>query len=104
MGQPKLVRDKIPQIIRDAGVEPMTRVADPNEYRGLLRAKLVEEVDEFLDSEDPAELADVLEVVLALALHLGVDRERLESLRATKASERGGFTAGIVWMGNVEAL
>jgi predicted house-cleaning noncanonical NTP pyrophosphatase (MazG superfamily) len=98
-----LVRDKIPQLIRDAGAEPVTRVADAGEYRGLLRAKLVEEVDKFLASEKLADMADVLEVVLALAQDLGVDHERLEGLRAAKASERGVFADRIVWSGNVEA-
>jgi predicted house-cleaning noncanonical NTP pyrophosphatase (MazG superfamily) len=104
MSQSKLVRDKIPQIIRDMGTEPVTRVADAEEYRGLLRAKLVEEVEEFLVSEDPSELADVLEVLLALAGDLGVDRDHLEKLRIAKAFERGGFADRIVWSGNAPAV
>lgn len=103
MSEAKLVRDKIPQIIRDAGDEPIIRVADADEYRVLLRAKLVEEVDEFLDSDDPYELADVLEVLLALAADLGFDRAHLEKLRAAKAFERGEFADRIVWSGNVPA-
>jgi predicted house-cleaning noncanonical NTP pyrophosphatase (MazG superfamily) len=62
-----------PQIIRSRGDEPMVRVADRQEYRDLLRDKLTEEVREFLTSEDPEDLADILEVVLALATELGVD-------------------------------
>lgn len=104
MSQSKLVRDKIPQIIRDTGAEPVFRVADAEEYRGLLRAKLVEEVEEFLTSEDPTELADVLEVLLALAGDLGVDRDHLEKLRTAKAFERGGFADRIVWSGNASAV
>lgn len=103
MSQAKLVRDKIPQIIKDTGAVPVTRVADAVEYRCLLRAKLVEEVDEFLASEDPNELADVLEVLLALAIDLGVDRDHLEKLRSAKAFERGGFADRIVWAGNAPA-
>jgi predicted house-cleaning noncanonical NTP pyrophosphatase (MazG superfamily) len=104
MSQSKLVRDKIPQIIRDTGAEPVIRVADAEEYRGLLRAKLVEEVEEFLASDDPNELADVLEVLLALAHDLGVDRHRLETLRNAKALQRGGFADRIVWSGNTSAV
>jgi predicted house-cleaning noncanonical NTP pyrophosphatase (MazG superfamily) len=96
----KLVRDKIPDVIRASGVEPLTRVADDAEYARLLRDKLVEEVGEFLDSDDPAELADVFEVVLALAATFGVDRDGLEALRASKQAERGGFGQRIVWLGN----
>ncbi|MGH8883726.1 MAG: nucleoside triphosphate pyrophosphohydrolase [Egibacteraceae bacterium] len=104
MSRGKLVRDKIPQIIRSRGADPLVRVAERGEYRDLLRAKLTEEVTEFLDSDDPEELADILEVVLTLASELGVDAARLEALRATKAAERGGFAQRIVWHGNREAI
>jgi predicted house-cleaning noncanonical NTP pyrophosphatase (MazG superfamily) len=102
-GRGKLVRDRIPQIIREGGAEPVTYTADSEEYRGRLRDKLGEEVAEFLaaDGESaPEELADVLEVVRALAADLGVDADRLDKIREAKASERGGFTGRIVWTGN----
>jgi predicted house-cleaning noncanonical NTP pyrophosphatase (MazG superfamily) len=100
----KLVRDRVPQIIRAQGEEPIVRIADPVEYRALLRAKLLEEVHEVVTADDahvPEELADVLEVVLALAVDLGVDAAGLETLRAAKAAERGSFTERIVWCGNL---
>jgi predicted house-cleaning noncanonical NTP pyrophosphatase (MazG superfamily) len=103
-GEGKLVRDKIPQIIRAQGGEPILRIADAGEYRELLWAKLAEEVGELAAADDahaPEELADVLEVVLALAAELGVDAGQLELLRAAKAVERGGFAKRIVWCGNV---
>jgi predicted house-cleaning noncanonical NTP pyrophosphatase (MazG superfamily) len=46
-------------------------------------------------------LADVLEVVLALAADLGRDTGGLERLRSAKAAERGSFTERIVWCGNL---
>lgn len=101
MGQGKLVRDKIPQIIRSEGLEPVTRKATAEEYGARLRDKLQEEVAEFLASDDdPTELADILEVLYALADHVGIDREELEKLRAAKAEKRGGFAARIIWSGN----
>ena len=96
----KLVRDRIPEIIEADGLVPRIRVAAPEEYRQLLRAKLVEEVSEFLDSEEPEELADVLEVIHALVTDLGVSVEWLEDLRRSKARERGTFTRRLVWSGN----
>ena len=47
MGE-KLVRDKIPDIIRDAGETPNVRIAGPDELDVLLREKIVEEAKEFL--------------------------------------------------------
>jgi len=36
----KLVRDRIPEIMTASGASPETRIADPLEFRALLRAKL----------------------------------------------------------------
>ncbi|MFF9479560.1 nucleoside triphosphate pyrophosphohydrolase [Streptomyces sp. NPDC014733] len=99
----KLVRDRIPQIIRDEGAEPLVRTAGPEEYRSRLREKLGEEVAEFLAADEAdavEELADVLEVVRALAADLGVAPGQLEKIREAKARERGGFTERVVWTGN----
>ncbi|MGW7304008.1 nucleoside triphosphate pyrophosphohydrolase [Streptomyces sp. NPDC054835] len=46
-GVGKLVRDRIPQIIRNDGAEPVTYIAGLEEYRARLREKLGEEVAEF---------------------------------------------------------
>jgi predicted house-cleaning noncanonical NTP pyrophosphatase (MazG superfamily) len=97
----KLVRDKIPQIIRSKGLEPVIYQASTEEYANRLRDKLREEVDEFLASDDdPEELADILEVLYALAGRAGTDQQQLEKLRAAKASKRGGFVDRIIWSGN----
>lgn len=99
----KLVRDRIPQIIRNNGAEPMIYKAAPEEYRQRLRDKLGEEVSEFLAADRaraPEELADVLEVVRALAADLGIAPDQLEKIREAKCDERGAFTDRIVWLGN----
>ncbi|MGH3715181.1 MAG: nucleoside triphosphate pyrophosphohydrolase [Micromonosporaceae bacterium] len=95
-GTGKLVRDRIPELIRAEGGEPQTRTAHGEEYPALLRLKLLEEVQEFLDSDEPAELVDVIEVVHALAGLKGMAPDRLEELRAAKQAERGGFSAQTV--------
>jgi predicted house-cleaning noncanonical NTP pyrophosphatase (MazG superfamily) len=101
MGEGKLVRDRIPEIIRSKGLDPVIWTASAGEYGTRLRDKLQEEVAEFLASDnDPEELADILEVLYALAEQAGSDREQLEKIRAVKAEERGGYAARIVWVGN----
>ncbi|HEX3961319.1 MAG TPA: nucleoside triphosphate pyrophosphohydrolase, partial [Trebonia sp.] len=58
---------------------------------------------EFAASGEVEELADVLEVIYALAALSGLDAAQLEKLRAAKADERGGFTRRYVWHGNEPA-
>lgn len=91
----KLVRDKIPDIIAAKGETSVTHIADDAEYRQQLDKKLGEEVEEFLQSHDPDELADVLEVIHAPATLLaGMDD--IEARRQRKHEARGGFTQRII--------
>lgn len=87
----KLVRDKIPEIIAESGAKCETRVLDIPEYTAALRAKLREEIAEYEESGELDELADIIEVVYALARASGHGREALEAARANKAAARGGF-------------
>ena len=92
----KLVRDKIPQIIKENGEYPIIHIAGDNEYRKRLGEKLLEEVGEFLEEYDVRELADVLEVVYALGNFIGVDNSTLELMRKSKFDNRGGFLYRII--------
>lgn len=92
----KLVRDKIPEIIRAYGTECETIVAEGKEKYELLEKKLMEEVNEFLEDKNLEELADVMEVLFGLANELGYSEEDLIRNREDKKRERGGFKDGIV--------
>jgi predicted house-cleaning noncanonical NTP pyrophosphatase (MazG superfamily) len=99
----KLVRDKIPDIIRAKGQRPVTYTASAGEYRSLLLDKLAEETREVLEADDthkPEELADVLEVVFALAADMGMSAGDIDEVRTAKADQRGVFAEHIVWTGN----
>lgn len=87
----KLVRDNIPDIIRAKGQKPVTRVLDEEEYLKELATKLGEEIEEFKEAYDLKELADIQEVVLALAYAIGASPEELEIARADKAAKNGSF-------------
>lgn len=92
----KLVRDKIPEVIKKSGKECEFIVAQKEERYELLERKLKEEVGEFLEDKNLEELADVMEVLFGLADNLGYSEEDLLSLREKKREERGGFKEGIV--------
>lgn len=92
----KLVRDRIPEIMRAAGLTPRTRIAPREERLSWLLAKLREETAEVVDSPCIEECADVLEVVLAITSELGFSEAQLRQATAEKAGQRGGFGGGIL--------
>ncbi len=92
----KLVRDRIPELINMHHESCLTHQATPEEYKQALRAKLIEEVMEFLKSEEPEELADILEVIHSLTALKGLTREKLLRLQQNKRHQRGGFDQKLV--------
>lgn len=94
----KIVRDGIPEIIQGKGGHAETEIVEPAEAQRLLIEKLAEEATEVSEA-DPEhlaeELADVLEVVRAIAECAGLDLKSIEELREKKLKERGGFTRRI---------
>ena len=62
----KLVRDNIPEIMISNGAEPVTRILSEEEYLNELNKKILEEVNEYLESGSIEELADVEEVLRAI--------------------------------------
>ena len=87
----KLVRDKIPEIIKKEGRLCKYRIMDKEEYIRELRKKLKEEVQEFLESGNKEELADILEVVYALSKAQNCSEEELNNIRKLKIENRGAF-------------
>ncbi|MBV6682576.1 nucleoside triphosphate pyrophosphohydrolase [Bacillus sp. JRC01] len=91
----KLVRDKIPQIIKDSGEQPITKILGEEDYIKYLKEKSYEELDEYCSAETNEEaveeLADLLEIMHALAKHNGSSIEEVEVVRKEKATKRGGF-------------
>ena len=92
----KLVRDKIPEIIEQAGNSCRVKVLSEEDYLKHLDAKLDEETAEYQQSNSLEELADVLEVVYAIAEARGSSVEELEAIRSIKAANRGGFKKRIL--------
>lgn len=91
----KLVRDRIPEILKQKGKTVTSRVLDGIEYKNALKEKLLEEALEVQNSTTTdtlcEELADVLEVVYALADLYDISKESLETKRQDKLASHGGF-------------
>ena len=95
----KLVRDRIPRIIEQQGERPVFRILEDGEYAECLERKLDEEVGEYHRDKAPEELADILEVVFALAELQGCSREMLTELYRQKHDARGGFSERVFLIG-----
>ncbi|HEV7743415.1 MAG TPA: nucleoside triphosphate pyrophosphohydrolase [Pyrinomonadaceae bacterium] len=93
---PKLVRDKIPDIIRERGATPHVRSLDGVEFYASLLAKIREELSEFEADPSAEELADLAEVLHGLAESLQIPYKVVEEVRAKKYEAKGGFNNHIL--------
>lgn len=90
----KLVRDKIPEIIKEKGENPITRELELDEYKLALEQKLQEECHEVITAsgeERVEELADTLEVLRALAILENATLDDVIAVADKKSAKRGAF-------------
>ena len=90
----KLVRDKIPEIIRASGQTPQFRVLTESDFQTAVFVKLLEEAMELQCApvgEQLGEAADVYEVLLAVAGTMGVTMDDIAAEAKRKRTERGSF-------------
>ena len=88
----KLVRDKIPEIIKSRGAKICkTRILGDKEYLAALNTKLQEELNEYLSSGEIEELADLEEVLRAILDAKQTPYSDFEQIRQNKANKRGAF-------------
>ena len=87
----KLVRDKIPEIIKNSGKKAITTVLNQEEYLTELDRKLNEECAEYQQDKSIEELTDMLEVIYAITVARGYSVGELEQVRREKVEKRGGF-------------
>ena len=92
----KLVRDKIPEIIENQGKTCVTEILSQGTYIQMLDEKLNEELTEYQESKSLEELADLLEVMEAVASARGYTWEELIAVRDKKRLNRGGFQKRIL--------
>ena len=91
----KLVRDKIPELLDKNGGETETEILDDKKYVKYLFNKLKEECEEVITATSKEnlaeELADLLEVMKAIAKTNDIDFEEIEKIRKVKQEKCGGF-------------
>jgi len=91
----KLVRDNIPNIIRNNGGDPVIRILTNEEYKNELEKKLYEEYTEVLNAHESSErieeLADMLEIIESLAHLEHKTLDDVVEVAKVKNLKRGGF-------------
>ena len=87
----KLVRDNIPDIIETNGQSAKMVILDDEKFTAALEKKLKEETREYLQSKELMELADILEVVEALAKNQGSSFDEVLELKKQKQEKNGAF-------------
>lgn len=90
----KLVRDKIPEIIKKNGETPIIKILNDEEYKKELEKKLYEEYQEVLNATDNdriEELADMLEIIRALAKLENKNLNDVINVANEKNKKRGAF-------------
>ena len=98
MSYKKLVRDNIPDIIKENGEEPVYRVLSDKEFLVELKKKLLEESNEVINSSDDemlSELGDLLEVMISLARVYNISLDDIIISSSEKRDKRGSFTKKI---------
>ena len=83
----KLVRDHIPSFCKN----PETRILNDEDYTVALKQKLNEEVGEYLQDNTVEELADIIEVIEALAENQGSSLREVMEFKQRKQSKNGAF-------------
>ena len=94
--KPKIVRDRIPEIISNSGKKPIYCSVSRDEAVEGLEEKLSEELEEYLADHSLEEMADILEVMHGILSLKGIDWDTLEEVRQKKRAERGGFEGCIL--------
>ena len=90
------MRDNIHTIIENSGSKCEIEIVSDEEALSYLYMKLIEEVNEFLESKDIYEIADVIEVLYAICDKRKMTRDMLETIRQQKEKENGGFENNII--------
>jgi len=91
----KLIRDKIPEIIKKDNAIPKISILNDEQFAIALKEKLVEEAKELLEAKTSEEilneLSDVLELVESITTNNKLTITEVEKQKLVKKEKRGGF-------------
>jgi predicted house-cleaning noncanonical NTP pyrophosphatase (MazG superfamily) len=87
----KLVRDRIPEMLDEAGKTHQTIIVGGDDLRNAALKKLQEEVMEFVENPCAEEAADIIEILHFILGREGITDAQVMTASVVKRIERGGF-------------
>jgi len=91
----KLIRDRIPEIIKKAGWKPTVRKLKKAEFLKALKKKVLEEARELIRAKDKKgvinEIVDIQELIDTLTSEIGLSKPQIKKFQAVKRKKRVGF-------------
>lgn len=95
----KLIRDRIPEIVKKAGWRTTTKTLRKTAFLGALKRKVSEEAEELIRAKTKKgtieEIVDIQELIDTLIPEFGSSKTELRKLQALKRKKRGGFKKGL---------
>ena len=92
----KLIRDRIPGVIADAGKSFATRKASETELMDYAMKKLQEEVQEFVEDPCAEEAGDIMEIFHFICGQLKIRDSEIMAETTSKRISRGGFEKNLI--------
>ena len=91
----KLIRDRIPEIIKEAGWKPIIRTLNKKEFLSAIKKKIIEEAGELNKAKDKKEIinemSDIQELLDVLAKEIKATKTEINKFQTAKRKKRGGF-------------
>ena len=92
----KLVRDRIPEIITEAGKDFSVTQMRGDRLKDYAMKKLQEEVQEFVENPCAEEAADIMEIFHFVCNRMGIKDSEIMAQSTSKRILRGGFEMGYI--------
>ena len=92
----KLIRDRVLEIIKEAGEKPYWRILNHKEYLKEIKKKVLEEAKELTETKNKKELVneivDIQELIDVLVSEIGLKKSQIKKYQKIKNKKRGGFS------------
>ena len=102
----KLIRDRIPEIIKKDGWIPKTRLLNNREFLKELKKKILEEARELNKGQKEKdlinELVDIQEIIDAILIEKKIKFKEFRKIQSQKRKKRGGFEKKLFLVKTIE--